>query len=338
VLTAVGVLTLLGWFAESWATIAFVLRPEAGLPGAVFAAWIHNWYWYPLLGLLLVFVPMLYPTGRPLTPRWNWLYYAAVMCLASVTLLSWLRPTLTDGSLQQPAWVVDNPIGVSAAGDIETSTQGAVLFAAMFFLAAAAIVSLIVRFRRSRGVERQQMKLFVFAGVIVVAVPLSEELVLRGLLPESNLLFAIAIALPPIAIGVAVARYRLYEIDRLISRTVSYAVLTVALVAVYLVAVTLLTTITAPVTGESPIAVAAATLLAAAAFGPARRRIQAAVDRRFNRARFDATRTVDEFRAGLRDEVDLAAVTASIRGAVERTLQPSNSVVWLRHSAERGDT
>ncbi len=329
VLAAIGIMTCAGVLAESYARLALVERPEP-LAGAVLAAWIHNWYWFPLLVLIVLFVPMLFPTGRPLTPRWNWLYYGAIALLSAITVISWLKPTLTDGNLRDPVYEVANPIGVAGIGDMEKSALGAALFAAVLVLAVCALVSLVVRFRRSRGVERQQMKLFVFAGFVMVALPVAEELGIERLLPESNVFFAIAVALPPIAIAVSVLRYRLYDIDRIISRTVSYALLSAVLLALYLTAVTVLTAVTAPVTRESPLAVAAATLAAAAAFGPARRRIQSAVDRRFNRARYDAARTVAAYRAALRDEVDIVALRSHLLAAVDTSVQPTGATLWLR--------
>ncbi len=204
------------------------------------------------------------------------------------------------------------------------------LFGTLFVLAILSIVSLVLRFRRSTGIERRQMKLFVFAGVLVVAFPLIGETALEKVLPATDVLFAVAVAMPPVAIGVAVLRYRLYDIDRLISRSVTYGLLTAVLLGVYVGAVTALTAVTATAAGNSPIAVAAATLLAAAAFQPARRRIQAIVDRRFNRAAYDAARTMDDFRTQLRDEVDLVAIHDRVAGVLDSTVQPTHRTLWLR--------
>ena len=331
VLTAVGLLTLVGVVAESYATAALVIRP--GLPGGTLAAWIQNWYWFPLLALMFIFVPLLFPTGRPLSPRWNWLYWTSIVLLTVITVMSWLKPTLTVGDGVDRAHVVDNPIGLAAAGDLENSTHGDVLFGLLLAASACGLLSLAMRFRRSRGLERQQMKAFLFASVLMIVMPLTATFGLERYLPETNLFFAVAVALPPTAIGVAVLRYKLYEIDKIISRTLTYAFLTALLVALYMGAVTGLTSLTAERAGDSPLAVAAATLLAAAAFGPARRRIQAVVDRRFNRARYDAGRTVEGFRTHLRDELDLASITASMHHAVDNTVQPARAVVWLRETA-----
>jgi hypothetical protein len=338
VLAAIGALTTVGAVAEGYGT--FVLAPggRPDLPGGLLAAWIMNWYWFPLLGLIAVFVPLLFPTGRPLTPRWRWLFYAATGLLVVITLAAWVKPVLTDGSPDNPAFSVINPIGVEAVGNIEKSTVGAVLLGGLLAMAACAVVSLVVRFRRSRGVERQQMKLFVFACTLMAAQMLLSDPLLEKVLPQGveSALFALAIALPPVSIGLAVLRYRLYDIDRLISRSVSYALLTAVLLGLYLGAVTVMSAVGAGVAGQSPAGVAVATLLAAAAFGPARRRIQSLVDRRFNRDRYDAERIVGGYRQRLRDEVELQKVTDELVTAVRSTVQPTAATLWLRGSSEGG--
>jgi hypothetical protein len=336
VLAAIGALTTVGAVAEGYGMLVLAPGGRPDLPGGVLAAWIMNWYWFPLLGLIAVFVPMLFPTGRPLTPRWRWLFYAGSALLVLITLAAWVKPVLTDGSLNDPAFAVANPIGVGAVGNIEKSSVGAVLLGGLLALAACSVVSLVVRFRRSRGVERQQMKLFVFACTLMAAQMVLSEPVLAKLLPAGvdGLLFVVAIALPPVSIGVAVLRYRLYDIDRLISRSVSYALLTAVLLTLYLGAVSVMSAVGAGVAGQSSAGVAVATLLAAAAFGPARRRIQSLVDRRFNRARYDAERIVGGYRQRLRDEVELQKVTDELVTAVRSTVQPTAATLWLRGTSE----
>ena len=147
---------------------------------------------------------------------------------------------------------------------------------------------------------------------------------------------AVGFALLPVAVGVAVLRYRLYEIDRIVSRTVSYGLLSAALIGLYLLVVALLRPLLEPLTGSSALAVAASTLAVAAVFNPARRRLQAAVDRRFDRARYDAARAVDAFAARLRDQVDLDEITAGLRDTVTATVAPGRVGVWLRAPAATG--
>jgi hypothetical protein len=189
----------------------------------------------------------------------------------------------------------------------------------------------VLRFRRADSVERRQLSWFLYATA-VSAVFLVLRTVL-GVLPENlfvEVLNAAGFALLPVAVGIAVLRYRLYEIDRIISRTVSWGLLTAGVVALYLGLVALLRPLLEPVTGSSTLAVAGSTLAVAAVFNPARRRLQTAVDRRFDRARYDAARAVDAFAARLRNQVDLDEITTGLRDTVTTTVAPGRVAVWLR--------
>jgi peptidoglycan/LPS O-acetylase OafA/YrhL len=191
----------------------------------------------------------------------------------------------------------------------------------------AAVTSLVVRFRRSRGDERLQLKWFTFAGALL---PLA---LLGDLLPDAvnSVLFAVAIALLPVAAGIAILRYRLSDIDRLINRTLVYGLVTVLLGGVYAGLVLVGGQLFGGLGGRPPSwAVAGATLAVAALFQPARRRVQGLVDRRFNRARYDAARTVEAFAARLRDQVDLDTLSAELLGVVDHTVQPASASLWLR--------
>ena len=199
----------------------------------------------------------------------------------------------------------------------------------------AVLASVVVRFRRSRGEERQQLKWFTF----VVA---AELVLLPGLggvaervAPEVGALviFPVSISLIPIAIGIAVLRYRLYDIDRLIRRTLVYGLLTVLLGAVYTAGVFGLGQLLNPVTGESALAVAGSTLAVAALFQPLRRRVQAVVDRRFNRRRYDAAKTIAAFSTRLRDQLDLDTLSTELLAIVDQTTEPTRASLWLRPSA-----
>ncbi|MBD0324127.1 MAG: hypothetical protein ICV72_12185 [Aldersonia sp.] len=329
-MTAIGVLTSLGSFSAEYATYALGATPH-DVPLAVFAAWINAWWWYPTIAIVFLIVPLLFPDGRPLSRRWAWLTRVAIGIVIFITVSASLAPTLSDEPAYGP---VPNPIGVALVSDIEEGLFGAISFGSLILCMLAALTSVVIRFRRSRGVERQQMKWFVAAaGALILLITVEEVSAALGvnhLLPESNVVFGVVVGLLPLAIGIAVLRYRLYEIDRIISRTLTYFVLTAVLVGLYLVAVSALTTVLAPVTGKSPFAVAVATLLAAAAFGPLRRRVQSIVDRRFNRARYDAARTVDRFRTSVRDEVDLPRLTTGLLTVVDDAVQPAATTLWLR--------
>jgi hypothetical protein len=236
-----------------------------------------------------------------------------------------LTPALTVSDER----TVANPIGVAGASP-NAGPAGVILNGLLLFLLAAAIVSLVVRFRRSRGAERQQLKWFAYAGVLVVLAMLSTNVV-----PNlGNLPWVMVVALP-VAVGIAILRYRLYDIDRLINRTLVYGSLTVTLGLGYGGIVLLLEQVFGGVGGNPPSwAVAGATLAIAALFQPARRRIQAVVDRRFNRRKYDAARTVDAFSVRLRNEVDLDALSAELLAVVDQTIQPTRASLWLRPSGK----
>ncbi len=189
----------------------------------------------------------------------------------------------------------------------------------------AAVLSLAFRYRCASMAERAQLKWLVYAGALVVVASLAGAPAANNL---QNALLSGAIALVPVAIGIAVLRYRLYDIDRIISRTLAYAIITGLLAGIYAGLVLLATQVLGL---HTPVAVAAATLAAAALFNPARRRVQRAVDRRFNRARYDADQTVMAFADRLKDEVDLDSVHGDLAQAVSRALEPAHLSVWVSH-------
>jgi hypothetical protein len=194
--------------------------------------------------------------------------------------------------------------------------------------------SMVVRLRQARGVERAQLRwlvwsmAFIVVGFIIGLV--GDALFVNGLDGAVWLPAIVAFALPPLAIGIAVLRYRLYEIDRLISRTIAYGLLTLLLGSLFVAVILALQALVAPFTGSNELAVAGSTLLVAALFQPLRRRVQRVVDRRFNRSRYDAERTVAALATRLRDEVDLDAVRADLLATVDATLEPASASLWLR--------
>jgi hypothetical protein len=271
---------------------------------------------------VVIFTPLLFPDGRPPSPAWRPVAWLAVAGTVAAVALAAAQPTieLDDGH------VVDNPIGVAGIADPEDG----VLNLLLGLLVVAAVMSLAVRFRRSQGDERLQLKWFTYAAALL---PL---ILLGDLLPDaaSSVLFAVGISLLPVAAGIAVLRYRLYEIDRLINRTLVYGLLTALLAGVYAGLVVLLGRLFGELGGRPPSwAVAGATLAVATLFQPARRRIQQAVDRRFNRRRYDAARTVEVFSARLRGQVDLATLSSELLAVVNQTVQPTSAALWLRPSS-----
>jgi hypothetical protein len=214
----------------------------------------------------------------------------------------------------------------------EQGAAGAVLTGLFTAVSLAACASLVARFRRARGEERQQLKWFAYAATLMVI-----SSVVGGMLfPAGGDVGAgITIALLPVAAGIAILRYRLYDIDRLINRTLVYGLLTALLGLVYATAVLVLGQVFGGVTDDPPSwAVAGATLAVAALFQPARRRIQAVVDRQFNRRKYDMAKTVEAFSARLRDEVDLDTLSAELLAVVNQTMEPTRASLWLRPSPE----
>jgi hypothetical protein len=198
---------------------------------------------------------------------------------------------------------------------------------ALGLLLVAGMLSVLVRYRRACVVERDQVKWLAVAVVLNLGQALFRPFVPD---PVGTAYAGLAFATVPVALGIAVLRYRLFEVDRVLSRTVSYVLLTGGLVLLYLVTVTSLRTLLEPVTGTTELSVAASTLAVAAIFQPARRRVQAVVDRRFDRSRYDAARTVDAYARRLRTEVDLDEVTAGLRDTVTATVGPQRVALWLR--------
>jgi len=201
-------------------------------------------------------------------------------------------------------------------------------------LALAALASVVVRFRSARGEERQQLKWFTFVVAAELVLLPGLGSVAEQVAPEVGVLvvFPASISLIPLAIGLAVLRYRLYDIDRIINRTLVYGLLTVLLGATYTVSVFGLGQLLSPATGESALAVAASTLVVAALFQPARRRVQAAVDRRFNRRRYNAATSIQAFSSRLRDQIDLDTLSTELLAVVDQTMEPTRVSLWLRPS------
>jgi hypothetical protein len=281
---------------------------------------LANWLGFLyLLGFgLCVFVVLLFPTGHLPSRRWRPVAWAAGAGLAGWVLGCAFAPTLITASPMR------NPAGVTGpAGDIFElmAVVGAVLIAAAGL---AAVLSLVFRYRRAQTVERAQLKWLVYAAAVIVVALLATIPVASTNL--QNAISSGAVALVPVAIGIAVLRYRLYDIDRVISRTVAYAIVTGLLVGIYAGLVLLATQV---LRIHTPVAVAAATLAAAALFSPVRRRVQRAVDLRFNRARYDADQTVAVFAARLKDAVDLDAVRDDLAGVVHQALEPAHVSLWI---------
>jgi hypothetical protein len=320
--------------AATYATHALVTAPGT-LPGGVFAAWWAGWSATPPYFILTMFLPLLFPTGRPPSPRWRPALLASLACLVLFFPFAALSPGHLQGAPQ-----FENPFAVGFLAEGPAVFVGRVVFIGQIALSFVCLASIIVRYRQARQAERQQLKWFTWAFVVFFVV-LALGVTVQGIFGVAvtrmtlwwELVWPISITMLPIAIGIAVLRHRLYDIDVLINRTLVYGLTTGAVASAFFGGIVVLQALLRPFTSGSEIAVAASTLLTVALLQPARSRIQRAVDRRFYRGRYDAARTVDAFAEGLRDEVDIDAVRAHLLGAVGQTVSPAHASLWLRERA-----
>jgi hypothetical protein len=321
-----------GFLFDSYLVWTTIVRPGS-LPGAAIVGALSFPLWGPAVGLMGTLLILLFPDGRPPSTRWRPLAWISGFCVVALYLTDLFMP----GPVQQaPVADLRNPLGLAALQPFTLAFDFLVLLLGMCMVGSAA--GLVTRFRRSAGVERLQLKWLALAGVVVgcgyllftltsAYAALTHAGPIPAWLDVASSLLILAFVLIPLSIGAAVLRHGLYGIDRLISRTVSYLAITFTLLVVYVVLVTLVSQLTP--SGNS-FAVATSTLAVAALFQPLRRRVQEHVDRRFNRSRFDAERTLSAYASRLRDQVDLDAVSSDLLSVVHETLQPTNAQLWLR--------
>jgi hypothetical protein len=313
--------------ADEYAIYALLTNPGA-LPLGAEASWLGQWIWAPGLGLSLVFLPLLFPDGHPPSHRWRpvaWLGGLSIgLIVVSSMIVLWPErgPALVTGD-ESPSHVLDVVL----------------LFVAvpMLFVAGlGAVISLFVRFRRARGDERQQIKWFASAAALsLVWIIVFGQSTLGGL-PEAIVALSFLLVIPsiPIATGIAILRYRLYDIDLIINRTLVYGSLSASLALVYFGGVATTQALFRALTSQEQqpqLAVAVSTLAIAALFIPLRRRIQSFIDSRFYRRKYDARKTLEAFSAKLRDETDLDALSDDLVGVVRETMQPAHASLWLHH-------
>ena len=317
---------LMGLIGSSFVYIGFanelylqVVLDGDETPGALsFVLWGANWAWVFAVIPAFTFLPLLFPTGHPLTPRWR----AAVWFGGACMVLSFVGSAFKAGPLDGAA-AVDNPLGIdSPVIKVVEGLSAVALLPALLM----SIPSLVLRFRRSSGAERQQIKWVASAALLL---PVAATGVGLGQ-DYSWPLILLALLVVAVAVTVAMLRYRLYDIDVVINRALVYGSLTATLAVVYVGSVLLLQVGLSGLTQGSSLAVALSTLAVAALFGPVRRRIQRTVDRRFFRSRYDARRTLDGFGARLRDEVDLTVLAADLQAVVDETMRPAHVSLWLR--------
>jgi hypothetical protein len=317
--------------ASGYATYGLLTAPGA-LPGARAMAWPLSWLWVPGVMLLLCFLPLYFPDGRLVSRRWRWVVWLALFFSVAGAIYSAFRP----GEIQNEGIV--NPLGIEALRPV-FDLLDTLVFALFFTLLFTSAVSLVVRYRRSGPTERQQIKWLALAALAIPVWFLTNAPIEAAAPTLFLLIDSLVFAMIPVAAGIAILKYRLYDIDVIINRTLVYAILTATLALVYFGSIVLLQVLFRALTGqESQLAVVASTLGIAALFNPLRRRIQAFIDRRFYRAKYDAARTLDAFSARLREETDLEALNAELMAVVREALQPVHVTLWLRSaSVPEGD-
>ena len=323
-LLAIGFFYALTQFSSTYAAYGLVADPGS-LPLADVMSWLTVLTWVPAF-MLFILLLLVFPDGRPPSARWQ-----PIVWIAGVALVVMLVPGAIAFWPYRGSLLLATDVSTPAS-DTAPAIAGLLLGVGLILglvVATAGAAALVVRFRRSVGTEHQQIKWFASAAVAEVAAIFVTTLVV--LPPPFDAVVAVVVApLIPIAVGIAILRYRLYDIDRIMSRTVSYGAVTGILAVVFVGTILVSQTVLASFFSGNSVAVAASTLVVAALFQPLRRRVQSVVDRRFNRSRYDAERTVAAFGAGLRDEVGLEDIEAAIRAVMTRTVAPSAIGVWTR--------
>jgi hypothetical protein len=302
------------------------------LGGAPWAAWAQGWVWTSSFACLFAIL-LLFPTGSVISSRWRGVARAIVLAALLVAPILAVVP----GPLSEFP-TVNNPLGVEGpAGDLAAwLIPYPLIFPLLPLLLVVSASSVMVRFWRSTGIERQQLKWFGYATAVVV---LTFGFTVSGWLGSwGDLISNLGLACLPVGITLAVLRYRLYEIDRIINRTLVYGLLTAVLAVVYWSGVFLLQQVLRPLTQGSDLAIIGSTLAVAALFQPARQRIQGLVDRRFYRHKYDAARTLEAFSSRLREQIELDSLGAELLAVVGQTMQPQLLSLWLRPPAKRRNT
>ena len=359
---AIGLADGLLLFATQYAIYGLAAHPDT-LPGAAVAAWLSSWLWAPPIWAVGTLCYLLFPDGRLPSPRWRPVTWLAVGGLVLYVGALWLAPWPTDGtghhigralkahgteqgipspvrplvslavaltpSESQPgaSYPIDNPLAIrgSEAMLASIASIGAVFILASFI---ASVAALVFRFQHAGGRERQQLKWIAYGAVVMAVI----HTAVSSWSPElTNASSGFTLSLFAVTVAIAVLRYHLYDIDLVINRTLVYGLLTALLGAVYASVVLALGQLYGGLDTKPPTwTIAGATLLAAALFQPARRRIQTAVDQRFNRRKYDAVKTAEAFTARLRDQIDLQSLTAELLAVVDQTMQPTQVSLWLR--------
>jgi hypothetical protein len=330
---AIGLFGAMRLFTAEYAMATLLAAPGSwlsALPGGEALAWVSSWVWVVHFGPFM-FLALLFPDGRLPSPRWR--PFASLVAL--VVLGGAVAVALWPGTAARFDSVT-SPLGIEVAANVINPVE-----TFLYALALTAAASLLVRLIRSKGIERQQVKWFAFAvGMLAMSTTLayvvSEAMDVLWLGWISSVLVIASMVSLPVTMSIAILRYRLYQIDSLINRTLVYGSLTAVLALVYFCAIVVLQRVLVVLTGqESTLAVVASTLLIATLFSPLRRTIQFFIDRRFYRSKYDARKTLEAFSAQLRNEADLDALSDELVSVVRETMQPEHASLWLRPPGRR---
>lgn len=327
--SAIGIVWVTGDLAGRYSTYAYVTgHGDDWL--AWLGAWYGEWYWFVFLMLTFSLLPQLFPTGRPMTAQWGMfakLVFVFTLCMAGLTMLEDELVLVGTGE------ALHNPFGIPGFHDIEEGPTALIILPGGLVAIIGGLWAILVRFRRSRGEVRLQLKWFTLSVVALTA-----QFVLQSIFSGDEghhfpWLDGLTLALVPITAAVAILRYRLYDIDLVINRAAVYGLLSAILAGTYLGIVVLLQSVLAPFTADSDLAVAGSTLAVAGLFRPLRSTVQDFIDRRFYRHKYNAAETLEEFASSLRDEVDLDSLSRDLVAVVASTMQPTHASLWLRGGA-----
>ncbi len=331
---AAGVLSAIEGACDQYATLSLLAEPGVH-PGGELAAWVAGWIWIPAIALVAVFLPLIFPDGRLLGPRWRSVVWLDIAVVAVATTGAAALP----GPLDNAAYL-SNPFAIDVGIQPTLRWLAYMPLILAIFIGASALA---LRFRRATGDSRQQLKWLAFSGAVCGLVFWVVPLGKLGTLPAggakvTEIVVTVGILGIPISAGVAVLRYRLWDIDRIVSRSIAYLVLTGLLLIVFGGMVVALQAVLAGFIQGDRLAVAASTLAAFALFQPLRRHVQGAVDRRFDRARVDAQQTIDGFAGQLRDEVDLEALRGALVATTDAAVRPEGVGIWVRNVSNNRST
>jgi hypothetical protein len=322
------VATLVG-FVDSYATYGLATN-QGSVPGPAIAAWLSS----TGNALIVVFIPpifLYFPSGRLLSARWRWVVWLLVPSVLMNVLWN-----LNPGMINNSTIEVENPFAVFPSKSV-SDVFGTLGLALVFVGIIAGLITLVLRFRRTRGKERQQLKWLAMTAGIMVLIALSAP-ILWTIPTLWSIVFVIGIGAIPTGVGIAILRHDLYDIDVIINKTLVYGALTAILVGADVLLVIGIEHLLAPVSSGSDLVVAGSTLAVAALIRPLRVRIQSVVDRRFYRHKYDATRTLEAFSSRLRDQTDLSALATELGAVVQETMQPAHVTLWVRNATGVSNT